>query len=285
MNKNLRLAFTSANSVLGTIRKTITRGQLVALFIFLALAAAVISSSSSAVSKKPTSESNGTSSEGMRGLNLHPSRFATAGSSKLTVGSAVEDQPTITTDKTSYLPGETITFTGTNWAAGEAVTIVINADEISEGIQLQATADDAGSFTATTIMPDSQPASAMKASAAKTDAAVNATAQSSDAGLYTATATGASGATAQTQFTSAQEATEEEAYDPDLPGFLAGKIDKEDYLRRREEHINKLRGIFAGRPFDPSWRGKAIRDMNQQEGRPNNSTSTFDSGSNKSSSP
>ena len=125
----------------------------------------------------------------------------------------------------------------------------------------------------------------MKASVTKTEASANATAQSSDAGLFTATATGASGATAQTQFKLAQDGDEEEAYDPDLPGFLAGKIDKEDYLRRREEHINKLRGIFAGRPFDPGWRGKAIRDMNQQEGRPNNSTSTFDSGSNKSSSP
>src|SRR5437667_488093 len=127
MNKNLRLAFTSANSVLGTIRKTITRGQLVALFIFLALAAAVISSSSSAVSKKPTSESKRTSSGATRGVNLRPSRFTKAGSSKLTVRSGIEDQPTITTDKASYLPGETITLTATNWAAGEAVTIVINA--------------------------------------------------------------------------------------------------------------------------------------------------------------
>ena len=224
MKKTLRVPFTCTLITLAKIRKTITRGQLVALFVFLALAAAIVSTNSSAVSKKPGSESKGTSSAGMRGLDLRPSRFATAGLSKLTLKNAIEDQPTITTDKTSYLPGETIVFTGTNWAAGEAITIVINADEISEGIQLPATADDAGSFTATTVMPDSQPASAMKASVTKTEASANATAQSSDAGLFTATATGASGATAQTQFKLAQDGDEEEAYDPDLPGFLAARL-------------------------------------------------------------
>src|SRR6185369_6963507 len=140
MKKTLRVAFTSTLR-LTRIRKTITRGQLIVLFVFLALAVAVISSSSSAVSKKPASESNGASA-GRRGLDLRPGRVATAGRSRLTVRRAIEDQPAITTDKTSYLPGETIVFTGTNWAAGEAITIVINADEISEGIQLQATADN-----------------------------------------------------------------------------------------------------------------------------------------------
>jgi hypothetical protein len=55
------------------------------------------------------------------------------------------------------------------------------------------------------------------------------------------------------------------AEDPDLPGFMAGAVDKEDYLIRREEHIEKLRGIERGRPFDPHARGRAIDEMKRQE--------------------
>ena len=66
------------------------------------------------------------------------------------------------------------------------------------------------------------------------------------------------------------------AHDPDLPP--GSHLDKETYLRRREEHINKLRGIRPGRPFDPGARGRAVREMNRQEGRPDSTTSTVDSG-------
>jgi len=64
------------------------------------------------------------------------------------------------------------------------------------------------------------------------------------------------------------EADEDEAdgNDPDLPGkkFL-GRIDKKEYLRLRDEHINRLRGVEPGMPFDASIRGKAIVQMQQQE--------------------
>src|SRR6266498_3859214 len=53
--------------------------------------------------------------------------------------------------------------------------------------------------------------------------------------------------------------------DPDLPGFMAGTVDKEDYLLRRQEHIEKLRGVERGRPFDPHARGRAIEEMKRQE--------------------
>ena len=39
-----------------------------------------------------------------------------------------EEGPTIKTDKSEYLPGDTIVFSGANWAPGEAVTIVISND-------------------------------------------------------------------------------------------------------------------------------------------------------------
>jgi hypothetical protein len=56
--------------------------------------------------------------------------------------------------------------------------------------------------------------------------------------------------------------------DADVPRFRAGKVDKEEYLRRREEHINRLRGIERGKPFDPGARGRAIRQLERQTGRP-----------------
>src|SRR6476469_4378233 len=75
---------------------------------------------------------------------------------------------------------------------------------------------------------------------------------------------------------SANEKADPSGDDPDLPNFMNGKLDKEDYLRLREEHINRLRGIEPGEPFDPTARVRAIREMNRQEGRPNNKTTTVD---------
>src|ERR1044071_2428744 len=66
--------------------------------------------------------------------------------------------------------------------------------------------------------------------------------------------------------------------DPDLPQFMSGKLDKEEYLTLREEYLNRLRGVEPGRPFDPEARVRAIREMNQQEGRPNDRTTTIDVG-------
>jgi photosystem II stability/assembly factor-like uncharacterized protein len=75
---------------------------------------------------------------------------------------------------------------------------------------------------------------------------------------------------------SANEKADQSGDDPDLPNFMTGKLDKEDYLRLREEHINRLRGIEPGEPFDPAARVRAIREMNRQEGRPNDKTTTVD---------
>ena len=61
------------------------------------------------------------------------------------------------------------------------------------------------------------------------------------------------------------EQGEEDGNDPDLPAFAKGKIDGADYIRRREEYIARLRGWEADKPFDPSARGRAIEQMEQEE--------------------
>lgn len=53
--------------------------------------------------------------------------------------------------------------------------------------------------------------------------------------------------------------------DPDLPEDVQG-INKETYQRRREDYNALRRGIERGRPFDPWARGRAIRQMEIQEG-------------------
>src|SRR6266849_5966347 len=53
----------------------------------------------------------------------------------------------------------------------------------------------------------------------------------------------------------------DEQDDPDLPAKFHGKIDKEAYLRARDEFIGLKRGIETGYPFDPMARGRAISQM------------------------
>jgi photosystem II stability/assembly factor-like uncharacterized protein len=62
-----------------------------------------------------------------------------------------------------------------------------------------------------------------------------------------------------------QEQEREEENDPDLPEMAIGKINKAEYLALRSEHIARLRGIEPGKPFDPTWRIKAIQQMEEQE--------------------
>jgi hypothetical protein len=59
---------------------------------------------------------------------------------------------------------------------------------------------------------------------------------------------------------------EDEEGDADLPPRLRGRIDKEAYLRLRDEHFNMLRGLDLndGKTFDPNWRANALRQMDQQ---------------------
>jgi hypothetical protein len=66
---------------------------------------------------------------------------------------------------------------------------------------------------------------------------------------------------------SVQDPDDDEGNDPDLPSkrFLRNRIDKEDYLRLRDEYIAGLRGIDLSKPFDPTPRVRAIEMLTQQE--------------------
>jgi len=48
-------------------------------------------------------------------------------------------------------------------------------------------------------------------------------------------------------------------------GKTGGKINRETYLRLRDEYIARRRGIEPGQPFDPTARGRAIEQMQRQE--------------------
>src|SRR6266705_3178560 len=56
-----------------------------------------------------------------------------------------------------------------------------------------------------------------------------------------------------------------EGSDPDMPSRIHGTIDRETYLRLRDEYTALRRGIEPGRPFDPQARGRAIRQMEDHE--------------------
>jgi len=59
------------------------------------------------------------------------------------------------------------------------------------------------------------------------------------------------------------EVDPQEESDPDLPPGMAGKIDKETYLRLRGEQLDMLRGRPYNLPYDP--RERAIKEMEKQE--------------------
>src|SRR6266404_8619770 len=52
--------------------------------------------------------------------------------------------------------------------------------------------------------------------------------------------------------------------DADL-GKMGRNIDRETYLRLRDEYVARRRGIEPGRPFDPAARGQVIEQMERQE--------------------
>ncbi|HEX6184513.1 MAG TPA: MBG domain-containing protein [Pyrinomonadaceae bacterium] len=171
---------------------------------------------------------------------------------------AAAEKASVTTDKGVYEPGETVTFHGSNWTPGETVTIVLSKGTSSEARgTIRATADDHGSFVATMTMPEGEE-EVERAAGTKGKAEV----------IYKAVATGsASGASVRTHFKGREREEEEGDDDADIPRFMVGKIVKEDYLMRRAEHINRMRGIERGKPFDPGARGRAIRDLDRQQGK------------------
>ena len=60
------------------------------------------------------------------------------------------------------------------------------------------------------------------------------------------------------------QSDDEAGVDADL-GKIGRSIDREAYLRLRDEYVARRRGIEPGRPFDPTARGRAIEQMERQE--------------------
>jgi HYR domain len=150
-----------------------------------------------------------------------------------------EDNPTIETDKSIYLPGETIVFHGTNWTPGEAVTIVIRSDG-EEPTTIQATADRSGAFSITSIMPVDE-VEGNKFSRLEKGAQSSSSA-SGGAPQYVALATGStSGASAEAEF---------EGIDPTPDG--ARLIDQETYWMHRI--------TYPTGNYNPEWLRKAAAD-------------------------
>jgi hypothetical protein len=59
---------------------------------------------------------------------------------------------------------------------------------------------------------------------------------------------------------------DEDENEPDADlGKWGSRINREEYLEARDEYIARRRGIEPGLPFDPSFRGRAIEQMERQE--------------------
>src|SRR3989475_6716308 len=71
-------------------------------------------------------------------------------------------------------------------------------------------------------------------------------------------------ALAQAKPTGQSQSDDDAGVDADL-GKMGRSIDRETYLRLRDEYVARRRGIEPGRPFDPAARGRAIEQMERQE--------------------
>jgi Calx-beta domain-containing protein len=77
---------------------------------------------------------------------------------------------------------------------------------------------------------------------------------------------GSTGQNPQTQEQSSLGVAAEDENEPDADlGKFGSQINREQYLRERDEYIARKRGIEPGRPFDPTLRGRAIEQMERQE--------------------
>ncbi|HEV7473972.1 MAG TPA: Ig-like domain repeat protein, partial [Pyrinomonadaceae bacterium] len=161
--------------------------------------------------------------------------------------------PSLTTDKGSYLSGESINFTGANWAAGEAVTIAVNSAGGKREDTFQVTADKSGSFTATMTMPEGRGAGDEKSGAKRSGRED----ESEDVLSFIATATGASSkAAAQARFSlgiaerDGDRLLEQEGYWMHRLSYPTGRFDPA-WVRQAAEHDSQIqRRIPSGRKLD-----------------------------------
>jgi len=104
------------------------------------------------------------------------------------------EKPTLVADKISYLPGETIVFSGSSWKPGEGVTIVIKTESAGIVATVEGAADQSGILDITAKMPKLPSAGS----------------GNKNTPILTATATSSSGASVFTQFTLGHAPTDAE---------------------------------------------------------------------------
>ena len=106
------------------------------------------------------------------------------------------EKPTLIADKISYLPGETIVFSGGSWKPGEGVTIVIKTDSAGIVATIHGSADENGILNISATMP-------------KLPSLGSANTGGKNTPILTATAIG-SGSSVSTQFTPGHAPTDAE---------------------------------------------------------------------------
>ena len=68
-------------------------------------------------------------------------------------GRTITEAPTLIADKISYMPGETIKFSGGSWKPGEGVTIVIKTNSAGIVATIHGVADENGILNISAAMP------------------------------------------------------------------------------------------------------------------------------------
>jgi len=160
-------------------------------------------------------------------------------STRISRSSSRSGDPTIGTDKSTYLPGETIVFSGANWAPGEAITIVISSDG-QETATIQTTADSKGAFSVSGVMPNNEVEGNKFSRPEKRKA--NSSATGGGIASYLVVGTGStSGGSAETEFSGTDPLTDGERL-----------IDQESYWMHRL--------TYPTGNFSPDWLRKAAAD-------------------------
>ncbi len=147
-----------------------------------------------------------------------------------------KEAPTLIADKISYLPGETIVFSGGSWTPREGVTIVVKTGG-SIVATVQGSADESGILNVSATMPKLSSLSGGSTSNKNTP-------------ILTATAVGSSGTSISTQFTLGHAPTDGER------------------LISEEEYWNHRLTYPTGR-YSPAWTRKAAeQDLAITRGTP-----------------
>ena len=154
----------------------------------------------------------------------------------------IQEAPTLVADKISYMPGETIVFSGGSWTPREGVTIVVKTGSAGIVATIQGSADENGILNISAIMPKLSSSGGLNAGG------------KSQTTIFTATAIGSSsGASIQTQFTDGHAPTDaerlisEEEYWNHRLTYPTGRYSPAWTRKAAEQDLAMNRGVPAGR--------------------------------------